>query len=105
MPVLLHVGLGTFRPVKAEKLSEHKMHSEYYCVSAEAAEEINCARQAGGRVFAVGTTSTRVLETVAVLTERWCPAGGGRIFLSIRAIVSNAWISRSRIFICRNQPY
>ena len=65
VPVLLHVGLGTFRPVKAEKLSEHKMHSEYYSVSADAAEEINSARQAGGRVFAVGTTSTRVLETVA----------------------------------------
>ncbi|MBS6476148.1 MAG: tRNA preQ1(34) S-adenosylmethionine ribosyltransferase-isomerase QueA [Clostridiales bacterium] len=76
VPVLLHVGLGTFRPVKAEKLSEHKMHSEYYCVSAEAAEEINCARQAGGRVFAVGTTSTRVLETVADSDGTVVPGSG-----------------------------
>ena len=63
--VLLHVGLGTFRPVKAEDITEHKMHSEYYEISADAAEEINRAKREGRRVIAVGTTSVRVLETCA----------------------------------------
>ena len=63
--VLLHVGLGTFRPVKADDITEHKMHSEYYEISADAAEEINRAKREGRRVIAVGTTSVRVLETCA----------------------------------------
>lgn len=61
--VLLHVGLGTFRPVKVEDISEHQMHSEYYEVTASAAEQINKAKKEGRRVIAVGTTSVRVLET------------------------------------------
>lgn len=61
----LHVGLGTFRPVKTEKIEEHRMHSEYYSISSEAAGLINNARLRGKRVIAVGTTSCRVLETVA----------------------------------------
>ena len=65
VPVLLHVGLGTFRPVKAEDVSEHKMHSEFYQVTEEAAETINAARKNGGRVVCIGTTSVRTLETVA----------------------------------------
>lgn len=65
VPVLLHVGLGTFRPVKAEDLSDHTMHSEFYEVTQEAAERINAARLGGGRVVCVGTTSVRTLETVA----------------------------------------
>ena len=63
--VLLHVGLGTFRPVKAEEITDHKMHSEYYEVSDDAARTINKAVEEGRRVIAVGTTSGRVLETVA----------------------------------------
>ncbi len=63
--VLLHVGLGTFRPVKEDEILDHKMHSEYYEVSSEAAEKINKATAEGRRVIAVGTTSGRVLETVA----------------------------------------
>jgi len=63
--VLLHVGLGTFRPVKEEIITDHKMHSEYYEVSAEAAEIINEAKRTGNRVIAVGTTSVRTLESVA----------------------------------------
>ncbi|MGN0823043.1 MAG: tRNA preQ1(34) S-adenosylmethionine ribosyltransferase-isomerase QueA, partial [Candidatus Gallimonas sp.] len=63
--VLLHVGLGTFRPVKEEKITDHKMHSEYYEVSEEAAETVNRAKSEGRRVIAVGTTSVRTLETVA----------------------------------------
>ena len=63
--VLLHVGLGTFRPVKEENILDHKMHSEYYEVSEEAASRINAAKKEGRRVIAVGTTSVRTLETVA----------------------------------------
>ena len=63
--VLLHIGLGTFRPVKTENALEHDMHTEYYELSAEAADKINAAKREGRRVIAVGTTSVRVLETVA----------------------------------------
>lgn len=63
--VLLHVGLGTFRPVKEENVLDHKMHSEYYEVSAEAADIVNRAKREGRRVICVGTTSVRTVETVA----------------------------------------
>jgi S-adenosylmethionine:tRNA ribosyltransferase-isomerase len=63
--VTLHVGLGTFRPVKAEKVEEHTMHSEYYVMTKETADLINSSKQAGKRVIAVGTTSNRTLETIA----------------------------------------
>lgn len=63
--IMLHVGLGTFRPVKADTVEGHTMHSEFYRVSSEAAEAINAARAAGGRIIAVGTTAVRTLETVA----------------------------------------
>ncbi len=61
----LHVGLGTFRPVKAEYISEHVMHSEYYELSEEEADKINAAKLAGKKIIAVGTTSTRTLETIS----------------------------------------
>ena len=63
--ITLHVGLGTLRPVKAEEITEHVMHSEYYEVPREAASTINDARASGGRIISVGTTSTRTLESVA----------------------------------------
>ena len=63
--VTLHVGLGTFRPVKVENVKEHHMHSEYYQVSAEAAEKINRTKKNGGRVICVGTTSCRTVESAA----------------------------------------
>ena len=63
--VLLHVGLGTFRPVKAEEISEHHMHSEYYEISKESAEKINKAKIEGRRIIAVGTTSVRTLESAS----------------------------------------
>ncbi len=62
--VLLHVGLGTFRPVKEDVITDHKMHTEYIKVTPETAERINAARKAGGRIISVGTTSTRTLESV-----------------------------------------
>lgn len=63
--VTLHVGLGTFRPVKTDNILEHKMHAEHYAISQETADLINQTKQNGGRVIAVGTTSCRTLETVA----------------------------------------
>ncbi len=65
VPVLLHVGLGTFRPVKAEDVSEHHMHVEHYEVTEEAARKINECRASGGRCFCVGTTSVRTLESAS----------------------------------------
>ena len=64
--VMLHVGLGTFRPVKEDDITNHEMHSEFYSVSKEAAETINLAKKEGRRVFACGTTSMRTLESAAV---------------------------------------
>lgn len=61
----LHVGLGTFRPVKVDKIEEHHMHSEYYILSKESADIINETKKNGGRIISVGTTSTRTLETIA----------------------------------------
>lgn len=63
--VLLHVGLGTFRPVSAENILDHKMHTEYYKISQEVCDKINAAKKNGNRVFACGTTSVRTLESVA----------------------------------------
>lgn len=64
--VTLHVGLGTFRPVKVDVIEEHHMHSEYYIVGQETADIVNSTLESGHRVFAVGTTSTRTLESAAV---------------------------------------
>lgn len=65
VPVMLHVGLGTFRPVKVDNVKEHVMHAEYFSVSEEAAQTINTAKAEGRRIIAVGTTSVRTLESAA----------------------------------------
>jgi S-adenosylmethionine:tRNA ribosyltransferase-isomerase len=65
VPVMLHVGLGTFRPVKADSISDHVMHTEYFSVSEENANIINERKKAGGRLICVGTTSCRTIESVA----------------------------------------
>jgi S-adenosylmethionine:tRNA ribosyltransferase-isomerase len=62
---MLHVGLGTFRPVKVERIDEHIMHTEYFSVSKESADIINTAKANGGRIICVGTTSCRTIESVA----------------------------------------
>lgn len=74
--VTLHVGLGTFRPVKVDNVLEHHMHSEFYMLEEEAAHIINETKAAGGRVISVGTTSTRTIESVADETGH-VPAGSG----------------------------
>ena len=63
--VTLHVGIGTFRPVKVEKIEDHHMHTEHYYIKPEDVEKINRTKQNGGRIISVGTTSTRVLESIA----------------------------------------
>ncbi|MBZ2173974.1 tRNA preQ1(34) S-adenosylmethionine ribosyltransferase-isomerase QueA [Schnuerera sp. xch1] len=72
----LHVGLGTFRPVKVDNIEEHHMHSEYYEVSKEAADIINKAKMESGRIISVGTTSTRTLETIATSDGKVLPQKG-----------------------------
>ena len=74
--VTLHVGLGTFRPVKVENAEEHKMHSEFYVIDQENADKINETKCNGGRVISVGTTSTRVVETVAAPDGTLCASSG-----------------------------
>ncbi len=80
--VTLHVGLGTFRPVKEEEITDHEMHAEYCVIPAETAETVNRTRQAGGRVICVGTTSCRTIESWAEEdgTLREC-AGWTNIFI------------------------
>ena len=74
--VTLHVGLGTFRPVKEDNILEHKMHSEWYEINEDACNKINNARKNGGRIIAVGTTSCRVLESVSKKGEDLVPMTG-----------------------------
>lgn len=74
--ILLHVGLGTFRPVKVENIIDHPMHSEYYRIDLEASEQINRAKQEGRRVIAVGTTAARTLEAVGNDQGRVVPGEG-----------------------------
>ena len=81
VPVLLHVGLGTFRPVKVENIEEHEMHTEYFEVTEEAARRVNAARERGGRVVAVGTTSVRTLESAARDGKLQAMRGDTNIFI------------------------
>ena len=81
VPVLLHVGLGTFRPVKVDNIEEHEMHSEYFEVTEEAAARINAARERGNRVIAVGTTSVRTLESAAENGKLMAKRGDTKIFI------------------------
>jgi len=79
--VLLHVGLGTFRPVSEENILNHKMHSEFFILDAETADIINTAKKNGGKVIAVGTTSVRVLETCAESGKVVAKSGETDIFI------------------------
>ncbi len=73
----LHVGLGTFRPVSVDNIAEHEMHSEFYRLTQEAADELNAVRDAGGRIVAVGTTSIRTLETIGTKFDGAIQADSG----------------------------
>ena len=106
-PVMLHVGLGTFRPVKAERVDEHVMHTEYISVSKESADLINARRQAGGRVIAVGTTSCRTLESVTDENGIVHPVSGdtgifiypGYRFRAVDALITNFHLPESTLLM------
>ena len=103
--VTLHVGLGTFRPVKVENVLDHHMHSEFYMVSQEAADKINRAKESGHRVIAVGTTSTRTLEAAADENGRLDETSGwteifiypGYQFKVIDALITNFHLPQSTL--------
>ena len=107
VPVLLHVGLGTFRPVKEDDVADHHMHSEYYEVTPEQAEAINAARARGGRIVCVGTTSVRTLETVATEDGVVHPGSGfTQIFITpgvkikaVDALITNFHLPQSTLLM------
>ena len=107
VPVLLHVGLGTFRPVKEDKIADHEMHSEYIRVTEEAAEIINKRKADGGRIISVGTTSCRVLESAAddsgiihpVDTDTGIFIYPGYRFKAVDALITNFHLPESTLLM------
>jgi S-adenosylmethionine:tRNA ribosyltransferase-isomerase len=105
--VTLHVGAGTFLPVKAEDTSGHTMHAEWGCVSADVAQALNAARRNGGRVVAVGSTSLRLLETAAADDGTLRPFAGetaifitpGYRFRAVDILMTNFHLPRSTLFM------
>lgn len=105
--VLLHVGLGTFRPVKEDNILDHKMHSEYYEINEETAEKINKAVKEGRRVIAVGTTSVRTLESVADENGYVCAKKGetdifiypGYKFKCVKGLITNFHLPESTLLM------
>jgi len=107
--ITLHVGLGTFRPVNAERVEDHRMHAEWYSVGEEAARLLNETRARGGRIVAVGTTSARTLETVALRFPEGAvePCSGwtdifiypGHTFRMVDALLTNFHLPRSTLIM------
>ncbi len=105
--VTLHVGLGTFRPVKVDNIEEHLMHSEYFIMPSDVAAEINRRRAAGGRIIAVGTTSCRVLESVTDDSGIAHPKSGetaifiypGYKFKAVDALITNFHLPESTLIM------
>ena len=103
----LHVGLGTFRPVKVEKIEEHHMHSEFYMISEECAEIVNETRRNGGRIISVGTTSTRTLESAADEEGFLKPCSGwtdifiypGYRFKCVNSLITNFHLPESTLIM------
>lgn len=105
--VTLHVGLGTFRPVKVENIQEHHMHSEFYMITQEAADKINAAKERGGRVICVGTTSCRTIESAASEDGRLEACSGwteifiypGYKFKMLDALITNFHLPESTLLM------
>ena len=103
--ITLHVGLGTFRPVEVEDVNNHKMHSEFYTMSKETAEVLNKAKKEGRRIIAVGTTTTRTLETIMNLYKEFKECSGwtdifiypGYEFKAIDALITNFHLPKSTL--------
>lgn len=105
--VTLHVGLGTFRPVKVDDVESHEMHSEWYCFDKTASDIVRAARAEGRRVISVGTTSTRVLETVASNDPEMLPCSGdtkifiypGYQFKCVNSLITNFHLPESTLIM------
>ncbi len=105
--VTLHVGLGTFRPVKVERIEEHLMHAEYFVITKEVADEINRRRALGGRIIAVGTTSCRVLESASdengilhpMIAETSIFIYPGYTFKAVDALITNFHLPESTLIM------
>ena len=105
--VTLHVGLGTFRPVKAERITDHEMHAEEFYIDSKTADEINRRRKMGGRIIAVGTTACRVLESVATEDGELRPLRGetgifiypGYKFKAVDALITNFHLPESTLIM------
>ena len=107
VPVTLHVGLGTFRPVQVEDVDKHVMHSEWYQVTEEAANTLNAIRASGGRLICVGTTSVRTIETVATEDGIVHPGAGdtaifiypGKKIKAVDALITNFHLPQSTLLM------
>ena len=105
--ITLHVGLGTFRPVMVEDVTKHKMHSEFYQMSKEVADELNLAKKNGNRIISVGTTSTRTLETIMSLYGEFKECCGnteifiypGYKFKAIDSLITNFHLPKSTLIM------
>ena len=103
--VTLHVGLGTFRPVMVTDVTKHKMHTEHFIVTKEAADTLNSVRNSGGRIIAVGTTSVRTLETIMQSNDKFVPMVGdtsifiypGYKFKAVDALITNFHLPKSTL--------
>ena len=103
--VTLHVGLGTFRPVSVTNIEDHEMHSEFYTMSKEVADKLNLAKSEGRRIIAVGTTSTRTLETIMGLYGEFKECSGwtsifiypGYEFKGIDSLITNFHLPKSTL--------
>ena len=103
--ITLHVGLGTFRPVEVEDVTNHKMHSEFYTMSKETADILNKAKEEGRRIISVGTTTTRTLETIMNLYNEFKECSGwtdifiypGYEFKAIDALITNFHLPKSTL--------
>ena len=105
--VTLHVGLGTFRPVTVEDVTNHKMHSEYYEMDEEVANTLNKAKEEGRKIISVGTTSVRVLETVMNKYNKFCKCNGwtdifiypGYKFKAVDSLITNFHLPKSTLIM------
>tara|TARA_B100001121_G_scaffold309372_1_gene336012 strand:+ start:252 stop:1307 length:1056 start_codon:yes stop_codon:yes gene_type:complete len=105
--VLLHVGTGTFAPIKTKNIMDHKIHSEWCCLDADAANALNAARAAGGKIIAVGTTAMRILETAVDDTGNFSEYKGetdiyikpGYNFKATNALITNFHLPKSSLFV------
>lgn len=111
--VTLHVGLGTFRPVSAEKIEDHKMHTEFYQISKETADIINQTRAEGGRIICVGTTSVRTLESSSAEDGTVIPGSGdtsifiypGYKFKTVDSLITNFHLPESTLLMLISALY